>query len=252
MSSDDNLFEDNRFEDGAAGAAIMYSRRITFRRNVFLHSRGFTSVGLLLQSCEDVTAADNLIADNTRSIFLEGVGRTAFRGNIVARSDTALVLYGSTHDVRFEGNAFVGHVSPLELVGRRTDTVFDRNYWSDATEPDLDGDGVRDRPYRLTSVFDHLRGNLTAADLYARSLTAAALGLAERTFPVLAPVPVTDAHPLARLPDLPEVPRPAAQETGASAVGLAASAASIGLGVMLFVSGRRRRTSGSTRRWEAS
>src|SRR5262249_12769150 len=36
MFSDDNVFEDNRFENGAAGTALMYSRRITFRRNAFL------------------------------------------------------------------------------------------------------------------------------------------------------------------------------------------------------------------------
>ena len=34
------LFEDNTFENGAAGTALMYSRRIVFRRNRFLHNRG--------------------------------------------------------------------------------------------------------------------------------------------------------------------------------------------------------------------
>jgi nitrous oxidase accessory protein len=33
MFSDDNVFEDNLFENGAAGTALMYSRRIAFRRN---------------------------------------------------------------------------------------------------------------------------------------------------------------------------------------------------------------------------
>ncbi len=36
MFSDDNLFEDNVFEKGAAGAALMYSKRIVFRRNQFI------------------------------------------------------------------------------------------------------------------------------------------------------------------------------------------------------------------------
>jgi nitrous oxidase accessory protein len=248
MSSDDNVFEDNRFEQGAAGAAIMYSKRITFRRNQFLHSRGFGSVGLLLQACEDVTALDNLIADNGRGIFLEGTLRSRFAGNIIARSDTAVVLYDSAREVRFEGNAFLANLSPLDLVGRRTDTSFDRNYWSDATEPDFDGDGIGDAPYRLTSVFDHLRGNLTAADLFARSLTAAALGLAERTFPVLSPAPVADLHPLARPPGLPNVPRPEAGVRQANVAGLIASAASAAFGAVLLLGGRRRRAHGGTRR----
>ena len=72
MFSDDNVFEDNTFERGAAGSAIMYSERIAFRRNRFLRNRGFASVGLLLQQCDDVLAEDNLIADNARGVFLEG------------------------------------------------------------------------------------------------------------------------------------------------------------------------------------
>ncbi len=77
MFTDDNLFEDNTFENGAAGTAIMYSKRIVFRRNRFLHNRGFASVGLLFKACEDVTAESNLIADNARGIFLEGSYRNA-------------------------------------------------------------------------------------------------------------------------------------------------------------------------------
>ena len=131
MFSDDNLFEDNVFERSAAGAALMYSTRLTFRRNSFLHNRGFASVGLLLQTCSRVVAEDNLIADNARGVFVEGSIENVFRRNRIALADVALVIYGSSRANRFEGNAFVGNLSPLQLVGRRTDTVFDGNYWSD-------------------------------------------------------------------------------------------------------------------------
>jgi nitrous oxidase accessory protein len=206
MFSDDNLFEDNSFDTGAAGAALMYSKRLTFRRNRFLRNRGFASVGLLLKACDDVVAEDNLIADNARGIFVEGSYRNRFSRNIVAMSDMALVIYDSSGDNVFEGNAFVGNLSPLSLAGRRTDTRFAGNYWSDQGEPDLDGDGIAERPYRLSNVFDHLRGNLTAADLFAQGFAARALGAAERAFPVLDAVPVVDERPLARMPRLPDVP----------------------------------------------
>ena len=101
----------------------------------------------------------------------------------------ALVIYDSSGANVFEGNAFIGNLAPLSLSGKRTDTRFDRNYWSDHGEPDLDDDGIADRPYRLSNVFDHLRGNLTAADLFSQSAAAAALGAAERVFPVLDPIP---------------------------------------------------------------
>jgi nitrous oxidase accessory protein len=240
MFSDDNLFEDNLFEDGAAGTAIMYSHRITFRRNRFLHNRGFASVGLLFQGCDDVLAEDNLVADNARGIFLEGSNRNVFRRNVVAESDMAIVLFASCAGNRFHGNSFVGNLSPLQLVGKRTDTVFEGNYWSDNDEPDLDGDGRSDRPYRLSNVFDHFRGNLTAADLMSQSLAAAALSLAERTFPVLEAVSVEDPAPLARPPRLESVPPPGTRASAADPRGLGASLVLLALGASVLAAGRRR------------
>jgi nitrous oxidase accessory protein len=240
MFSDDNVFEDNVFENGAAGAALMYSRRIAFRRNSFLRNRGFASVGLLLKACDDLVAEDNLIADNARGIFLEGSYRNTFRGNVVAASDVALVLYDSCGENRFLGNAFVGNLSPLDLVGRRTDTVFEGNYFSDDDAPDTDGDGRSDRPYRLSSVLDHLRGNLAAADLLSGGPAGAALAAAERTFPVLRPVPVEDPAPLARPPALPRTPRPPARARSASAAGVAGSAVVLAAAAMVLAGARPR------------
>jgi nitrous oxidase accessory protein len=216
----------------------MYSRRIVFRRNRFIRNRGFASVGLLFKTCDDVVAEDNFIGDNARGIFLEDSRRNTFRRNVVAASDIAVVLYDSVSLNRFEGNAFVGNQTPLWLIGRRTDTLFDGNYWSDNDEPDLDGDGRSDRPFRLTNVFDHFRGNLTAADLMSAGFAGAALGVAERAFPVLAPVAVEDRSPLARPPRLPLVPSPRRQRTGPNLVGLAGSMAAIAIGATVLVRGR--------------
>jgi nitrous oxidase accessory protein len=240
MYSDDNIFEDNTFADGAAGAALMYSRRIAFRRNRLVHNRGFASAGLLLKACDDVLAEDNLIADNARGVFLEGSGGCVVRRNIVAGSDRALVLYDSCSRTRITGNAFVGNLTPLDLVGRRTDTDFDGNYWSGNREVDLDGDGRTDRPYRLSDVFDHLRGNLLAADLMAQGTAAAALGAAEEAFPVLQPIAAVDGRPLARPPSLPDVPAPE-PAANASRRGAAAISACASLAATVFLARAARR-----------
>jgi nitrous oxidase accessory protein len=244
MFSDDNVFEDNLFERSAAGAALMYSKRLVFRRNRFIRNRGFTSVGLLLKACDQVLAEDNLIADNARGIFLEGSYDNTFRRNLIAQSDVAVVLYDSSGRNRFEGNAVVGNLSPLQLVGRRTDTIFDGNYWSDGDSIDLDADGIGDRPYRLSNVFDHLRGNLTAADLFAPSLGASVLSAAERAFPVLEAVPVVDAHPLTRPPALRDLPALPPDSIRVAGWGLAGSIAALAFGGTVLWSGRRRRASG--------
>jgi nitrous oxidase accessory protein len=239
MFSDDNVFEDNEFSGSDAGAVLMYSKRIAFRRNRFLHNRGFASVGLLFKACDDTIAEDNLLADNARGIFLEGSYRNVFRRNVVAESDAAIVLYDSCGDVRFEGNAFLGNLTPLDLVGRRTDTRFDGNYWSENAEPDLDGDGRSDRPYVLGSLFDHLRGNLSAADLLAQSAAAAALAAAERSFPVLAPREAMDHAPLVRPPPLPDVPRAERAPRHAAPGALVASGAGLALGLAVLLAGAR-------------
>jgi nitrous oxidase accessory protein len=239
MFSDDNVFEDNLFANGAAGTALMYSRRIAFRRNRLIHNRGFASVGLLFKACDDVIAEDNLIADNARGIFLEGSYRNVFRRNVVALSDTAVVLYDSAGENRFEGNSFLANLTPLTLFGRRTDTVFRGNYWSSNDEPDLDGDGRSDRPYRLTSVFDHFRGNLTAADIMAQGPAASALAVAEQAFPVLEPVPVLDSSPLVRPPVLPAVPRAPRRDARGSAMGVGCAVVALAFGSAVMLRGRR-------------
>jgi nitrous oxidase accessory protein len=239
MFSDDNIFEDNVFENGAAGAALMYSKRITFRRNQFIRNRGFASVGLLLKACDDVLAEDNLIADNARGIFMEGSSRNTMRRNVIAGSDAAVILYDSVSQNRFESNSFIANRTPLLLVGRRTDTIFSGNYYTSNIEPDLDGDGASDRAYTLSSVFDHFRGNVIAADLLVDTPAAEALGVAERTFPVLRPISVLDPRPLARSPLLSAVPTASRSQGASSLAGLAFSAGLLLMSVVGFRFGQR-------------
>ena len=196
MFSDDNVFEDNTFETGAAGVALMYSKRLVFRRNRFVRNRGFASVGLLLKACDDVVAEDNLIADNARGIFLEGSYRNHFRRNIVAMSDTALVIYDSSGGNTFEGNSFVGNLTPLSLSGRRTDTRFDGNYWSDHPAFDLNGDGIADGVYRPNDLMDHILWSQPSAALLTGSPAVQLVRWSQSSFPAILPGGVTDSHPL--------------------------------------------------------
>ncbi len=105
-------------------------------------------------------------------------------------------------------------------MGRRTDTVFDGNYWSDNDEPDLDGDGRSDRP---VPAHERVRPPPRQPDrgrpVRPRASRPPALAAAERTFPVLEPSRSWTARPLARPPgSSPAVP---AARRGAPA-GLAA------------------------------
>jgi nitrous oxidase accessory protein NosD len=124
-------------------------------------------------------------------------------------------------------------------VGTRTDTIFTGNYYTSNLEPDLDGDGISDRAFTLGSVFDHFRGNVIAADLLVDTPAAEALGLAERTFPVLRQIAVADAHPLAHAPLLSSVPRAERARSTASAAGIVVSAGLLLAAVAGFHFGQR-------------
>ena len=207
MYSDDNVFEDNIFDHNVAGAAIMYSRNIQFRRNVFIHNRGFSSFGILFQGTDNCLAEDNVIADNEVALFLEAHSHSIFRRNLIAGNDVALQMFSSADANTFEYNNFIANLSPLQIVGRSTTTLWNGalagNYWSDYGGYDLDADGIGDIPFRIQNVFEHMEGNYPRLRIYLLSPASEALALAEKGFPVIEGSREFDHRPLMRPVTLP-------------------------------------------------
>jgi nitrous oxidase accessory protein len=206
MNSDANKFEDNIFSDNVAGAAIMYSRRIELRRNAFIHNRGFSSFGILFQDCEENVAEENFIIDNATGIFAEALRKSIFRRNVIAENDLALQIFSSSDQNLFVENNFVENLSPLLIVGRRSNTRWSEggrgNYWSDYSGYDLDGDGIGDVAHKVQNVFEYLEGNYPRLRLYLSSPAAQALAAAEHNFPVIKGSLEKDAAPLMRAVNL--------------------------------------------------
>ena len=202
MYSNDNDFEGNLFYNNVAGAAIMYSKRIRFRHNAFLHNRGFASYGILFQSDDNCVAEENVIADNVVGVFMEALEQSTFRRNLIAGNDTALKVFSSATDNLFEMNNVVENLSPIEVIGSRTNNRWNGpgagNYWSDYEGFDLNGDGIGDVPYRIQNIFEHLEAEMPLLRLYLFSPAAQSLALAERGFPVLQRDQDTDDKPLMR------------------------------------------------------
>lgn len=200
MNSDANRFEENIFSDNVAGAAIMYSRRIELRRNVFAHNRGFSSFGVLFQDCEENVAEENFIIDNATGVFAEALRKSVFRRNVIAENDLALQIFSSSAGNLFVENNLVENLSPLRLVGKRSDTRWSEggrgNYWSDYRGYDLDGDGVGDVAHKVQNVFEYLEGNYPRLRLYLSSPAAQALAAAEQTFPIIKGSAERDVAPL--------------------------------------------------------
>ncbi|MFB3902196.1 MAG: nitrous oxide reductase family maturation protein NosD [Acidobacteriota bacterium] len=200
MFSDRNTFEDNVFSHGIAGAAIMYSSDIQFRRNAFVHNRGFSSFGILFQDCERCLAERNVIVDNATGIFMEALRTSVFRNNVIGENDVALEMFSSAEKNLFAGNNFIQNLSPLQLIGSWTSTIWAEggkgNYWSDYSGYDLDANGIGDIPHRVQNVFEYMEGNHPRLRLYLESPAAQGIATAETIVPLIHGPSVSDPCPL--------------------------------------------------------
>jgi nitrous oxidase accessory protein len=180
----------------------MYSRRIELFGNAFVHNRGFSSFGILFQDCDECLAEGNFIIDNATGIFMEALRKSTFRRNVIAENDVALQVFSSADQNLFSENNFVENLSPLRLIGRRTNTLWAEgrrgNYWSDYDGYDLDGNGVGDVPHKVQNVFEYLEGNYPRLRLYLNSPAAQALALAEKTLPIVKGSSEVDPAPLVK------------------------------------------------------
>ncbi len=244
MFSDRNTFEDNLFAYCVAGAAIMYSYDIDFRRNAFIHNRGFSSFGILFQECERCLAEENFIIDNGVGIFMEALRDSTFNNNVIAENDVAVFMFASTDRLVFRSNNFVQNLSPLQVVGRTTTTRWDHggrgNYWSDYPGYDLDGNGIGDVPHKIQNVFEYMEGNFPRLRLYLESPAAQALALTEKLFPVVRGSREMDRAPLMRAVTVRYPFAASEQTTGVSLPLVLLSACMLGLAVAAVRRGQRR------------
>jgi nitrous oxidase accessory protein len=202
MYADSNVFVGNRFYENLAGAAIMYSRGIRMYRNEFTRNHGFSSFGILFQDCHGLVADSNLIAENGVGMFFEASTDNMFRNNIIARNTTALQMFQNSVGNTFSANAFIDNLSPLVIVGKRTESHWSLlgvgNYWSSYAGYDLEGDGIGDVPMKIQNVFQYIEGRNPSARLFLYSPASQALAAAADAFPIVDLNREIDPHPLMR------------------------------------------------------
>jgi nitrous oxidase accessory protein len=200
MYADSNTFTLNRFTDNVAGAAIMYSRDIRMRHNIFSHNRGFASFGILFQDCHGMIADSNVVSDNVVGIFFESTTDNLFRHNVIAQNDVALQMFQNSIGNTFTENNFIDNLNPLLMVGKRTGTRWNfdgrGNYWSSYKGYDVDGNGIGDVPMKIQNTFQYLEGQNANLRLYLYSPASQALGAAAEAFPIIAVNSEEDNHPL--------------------------------------------------------
>ena len=196
MFSNDDRYVDNLFESNGAGVAVMFSKRIYMRDNIFRLNWGTASYGLLLKEIYDADIINNTFTENTIAINAEGINRINFEKNKFISNGWAIRFLGACYGNKLLRNNFLNNSFDISYSGRINGNIFDKNYWSDYTGYDLDRDGLGDVPYRPVKLFSYIVNRTPETIVLLRSLFVDIINFSERVSPIFTPDNLKDFHPL--------------------------------------------------------
>ena len=195
MFADHNKYLDNTFDNNGAGVAVMYSKFIEMRRNLFRKNWGPASYGLLLKEINDAELQNNIFEDNTIAISADNTNRINYINNEFRGNGYAIRIRGACYNNVFSENNFISNSFDVSYTGNINENEFRRNYWSDYTGYDLNKDGTGDVPYRPVKLFSYLVNRTPEAIILLRSMFIGLLDFSEKVSPVFTPAELTDDYP---------------------------------------------------------
>ncbi len=196
MFSNHDEYYDNRFENNGAGVAVMFSKFIIMKRNVFTKNWGSASYGLLLKEISDAEIENNVFEENTLGIDIDGTTRINYRHNEFINNGWAIKITGGCYENIVEYNNFIANAFDLSIHSKVNDNSFNNNYWSDYAGYDLDKDGIGDIPYRPVKLFNYIVNKTPESIVMLRSLFIDIINFSEKVSPVFTPDNVMDSSPL--------------------------------------------------------
>lgn len=198
MFSDHNEYLGNTFENNGAGVAVMYSKFIEMRRNLFRKNWGSASYGLLLKEISDSELINNTFEDNTIAISADNTNRINYSHNNFLSNGYAVRIRGACYNNVFTENNFLANSFDVAYTGNINENEFLRNYWSEYTGYDLDKDGTGDVPYRPVKLFSYLVNKTPEAIILLRSIFIGLLDFSEKVSPIFTPAELIDPQPQMR------------------------------------------------------
>lgn len=196
MFSNNDEYTCNTFRNNGAGVAVMFSKYIQMKENVFEWNWGTAAYGLLLKEIYDANIQDNLFYKNTVGIFVEGASRIQYQNNQFRNNGWAVQMSGGCLDNNFTANNFETNTLDLVVNSKVNNNAFDGNYWSEYSGYDLNHDGIGDVPHRPVKLFSYVLNQSPESIVLLRSFFIDLMNLAEKISPVLTPVDVLDNQPL--------------------------------------------------------
>lgn len=195
MFSNNDDYVDNRFENNGAGVAVMFSKRLKMKNNLFKQNWGATSFGLLLKEIYDADITNNKFLKNTVAIQVEGSSRINYLHNTFEENGWAIKVSGGCYENRILKNDFLSNSFDVAFNSNLNESKFDGNYWSSYSGYDLDKNGVGDVPYRPVKLFSYISHRSPESIILIRSLFIELLNFSEMISPIFTPVQLEDQSP---------------------------------------------------------
>ncbi|MBU2525561.1 MAG: nitrous oxide reductase family maturation protein NosD [Bacteroidetes bacterium] len=196
MFSNHDSYTHNRFENNGAGVAVMFSKNIEIRENLFKENWGPAAYGLLLKEINDAEIHQNRFIGNTTGLHIEGCNRIQYTQNLFESNGWAVKMMGASFTNVFTRNNFIANTFDISFSGGRiNDNTFNSNYWSEYTGYDLDRDGVGDVPFRPVKLFSYIVNKTPESIMLMRSFFVDLVNFSEKVSPVFTPDNLVDETP---------------------------------------------------------
>ncbi|MDT3739680.1 MAG: nitrous oxide reductase family maturation protein NosD [Candidatus Kapabacteria bacterium] len=186
----------NKFSNNGSGVAVMYTKEVLMKDNIFEKSVGSSSYGLLLKEISDSKILNNKFESNTTGIYIEGGGRNLIKNNILRKNAWALRIYSSSSGNTFTRNMLIGNSFDVTTNSTFNPNEFVENYWDKYNGYDVNRDGIGDVPYHPVRLFAYLVEKDPPLIILLHSFFVYVLEIAENLMPSIVPDSIIDSAPL--------------------------------------------------------
>lgn len=195
MFSNHDVVTNCSYTKNGAGVAIMFSKFMTMKYNIFSDNWGSAAYGILLKEVNDTEITHNIFKNNTTAINIEGSNRVNYFHNDFISNGWAINSRGANYQNIVNHNNFLNNAFDLLYQGQINQNNFDSNYWSNYTGYDLDKDGIGDVAYRPIKLFSYIVNKTPESILFLRSLFVDIIDFSEKVSPIFTPDHLVDSKP---------------------------------------------------------
>jgi nitrous oxidase accessory protein len=196
MFSNDDTYINNTFRSNGSGVAVMFSKNVIMRHNMFEENWGSAAYGILLKEIQGGAVEHNVFLKNTVGIYMEGTSRMMVSKNTFKSNGWAMRVQASCDDNTVTQNNYFGNTFDVGTNGTMQLNKFNENYWDKYEGYDLNKDGFGDVHYQPVSLYSMIIEKMPAASLLLRSFMVTIMDKAERLIPSITPIELKDDKPL--------------------------------------------------------